>query len=341
MSSSRTPLAVEARHDAPVARLRRLVESEETPLVADPPADAPGSAPAAREEEATGGEDPALGTRPPLDESRMVDLPEWVASTPARGSGPWHGLASRFALGRAGGTALLAAVLVLAGFALAHLLRSQPGEVEAPDLPGLAEAAGDAGAAAPTEGPPQASAAPRPGSETPAATQGAVVVSVVGLVRTPGLVHLGSGARVADALGAAGGTLDNADTRTLNLARLVADGEQIVVGVAPGGDAPTGSQILAAGGGAAPADPGPGAAGAPGAAAPPGSGGAGGGGGLVDLNTATAAELEGLSGVGPATSGAIIDYRTAHGPFTAVEQLEEVRGIGPAKLAALKDQVTV
>jgi len=241
--------------------------------------------------------------------------------------------------------ALLAAVLVVAGFALANLLRSEPSEVSAPDLPGLSAAggAGDpAGAAAPTVSAAAsasgASAGAASGFPPPGAGEsvGTVVVSVVGLVVRPGLVTLGPSPRVADALAAAGGALPEADTTSLNLAQILEDGEQVVVGVrALEAAAPPGSQLLGAGGAAA------GVIAPGGAASGAGAGAPGKADGKVNLNSATAAELEGLNGVGPATSGAIIEYRESHGPFTDVEQLGEVRGIGPAKLAALRDAVTV
>lgn len=149
-----------------------------------------------------------------------------------------------------------------------------------------------------------------------------LVVSVVGLVARPGLVHLEPGARVADALDAAGGSTAGADLLGLNLARKVADGDQIVVGAAPPEPAPFTSGI---------------AEGAVGANAT----GAGEGEVLVDLNVAGESDLDALPGVGPVTAGAIVAWREAHGPFTSVEQLGEVDGIGPARLARLRDLVTV
>ncbi|MDT5112969.1 MAG: competence protein ComEA [Mycobacterium sp.] len=156
-----------------------------------------------------------------------------------------------------------------------------------------------------------------------------VVVSVVGLVREPGLVTLGPGARIADALDAAGGALDGADLTGLNMARRVADGEQIVVGLgsAPGAPPAMGSSVSTPpGGGPATSD-----AGAPGSApdAP------------VDLNAATIEQLDALPGVGPVTASAIVEWRTANGRFANVEQLGEVDGIGPARLEKLRELVHV
>lgn len=145
-----------------------------------------------------------------------------------------------------------------------------------------------------------------------------IVVSVVGRVERPGLIRLPPGSRVADALDAAVPHGD-ANTLALNLARLLSDGEQIHV---PG----PGEDVAQA----------PGAAGAP---VPGGGVGGAGGAGKVSLNSASAQELMELDGVGEVTARAIVDYREAHGGFSKVDQLQEVRGIGPAKFAALKDRV--
>lgn len=160
-----------------------------------------------------------------------------------------------------------------------------------------------------------------------------VVVSVAGHVHTPGLVELPEGARVADALDRAGGALVDADLITLNLAQKLTDGDQIVVGWR-GGDSehvPNVSLILRAGE----------SPGMSGGHAVGESVGRSGRGSLVNLNTATESELLALPGVGPVTANAIIEWRTQNGAFTDVEQLRNVRGIGPAKLAQIRDHVTV
>ncbi|MET1059826.1 MAG: ComEA family DNA-binding protein [Nocardioides sp.] len=166
---------------------------------------------------------------------------------------------------------------------------------------------------APVPGPAPASA--RPGvSAAPTGTAAAeVVVDVAGKVRRPGIVVLRPGARVVDALDAAGGARRGADLAGLNLARLLVDGEQIVVGVPP----PPGPAASAAG------SPGP----VPGA--------------LVNLNTASLAELDELPGVGPVTAQAIVDWRTGNGGFRSVDQLLDVDGIGEKTLADLAPLVTV
>ncbi len=139
-----------------------------------------------------------------------------------------------------------------------------------------------------------------------------VTVDVAGKVRRPGIVVLDSGARVVDALKRAGGARHGVDLTPLNLARVLVDGEQIVVGVA---------------GAAAPAPPASATGPAPGA--------------LVDLNLATQSELETLPGIGPVTAAAIITWRDEHGGFRAVTELLEVSGIGDVTLAQLTPLVTV
>jgi competence protein ComEA len=169
------------------------------------------------------------------------------------------------------------------------------------------------------------SASPTPGPAPPDAG-GPVVVSVVGLVHKPGLVTLAPGARIADALTAAGGALDGADMFGLNMARRASDGEQILVGIvaAPGQPATMGSSISSiATAGAAPSADGKTSAPA----------------GLVDLNTATVEQLDSLPGVGPVTAAAIVAWRDANGRFASVEQLGDVDGIGPARLEKLRDLV--
>lgn len=174
-----------------------------------------------------------------------------------------------------------------------------------------------------------------PGDATtasPAATSEptSVVVSVVGDVEQAGLVTLAPGARVADALAIARPG-SGADINSLNQAQLLADGQQIVVGPpAPEGEPapPTGGSFVVGD------QPG----GSPDVAP---SAGAGVSGVLININTAGAEELKTLSGVGDVTAAAIVSFREEHGPFTAVEQLLEVSGIGPAKMAQLEGKVTV
>ncbi len=153
-----------------------------------------------------------------------------------------------------------------------------------------------------------ATAAPSAGPGDPA---GELVVSVVGKVAEPGLVQVADGARVADALEAAGGALRGTDLTSLNLARQLADGEQLLVGITPPPGQPAGT------------------AGTPAAGTP------------VNLNTATLEQLDTLPGIGPVTAQRIVDWRTANGRFESVDQLLEVDGIGDAKLAQLEGLVRV
>ena len=147
----------------------------------------------------------------------------------------------------------------------------------------------------------------------------AVVAHAAGAVLAPGVYRLEPGARAADLVEAAGGAAPDADLQRLNLAAPVADGAQLYV-----------PRV----GEAAP----PPVAGPSGASE--GSDGSGGG-GLVDLNTASAEELEELPGVGPAIAAAILDERERRGRFTTVDDLLDVRGIGDARLEQLRDLVTV
>lgn len=153
----------------------------------------------------------------------------------------------------------------------------------------------------------------------------AVVVHVVGAVRRPGVYRLRRGDRVQDAVRRAGGATRRADAGAVNLAAPVQDGAQIVVPL-------RGSTAPAAGGAPAAAAP----AGVVGEGATPAAPVA-----PVNLNTATAEQLDTLDGVGPATAEKILAYRREHGGFRSVEDLGQVSGIGPKKLAALRGKVTV
>lgn len=155
-----------------------------------------------------------------------------------------------------------------------------------------------------------------------------VMVYVCGAVRRPGVVRLPAGARVSDAIDLAGGPTGRAELAAVNLAAKIADGQQIFVPERAASGAASGSATVAPGAAAA------GVAGA--SAAAPAAPGA-----LVNLNTASLQELESLSGVGPSTAQKIIDYRTANGGFTSIEQLMDVPGIGDAKFAAVKDSITI
>lgn len=167
----------------------------------------------------------------------------------------------------------------------------------------------------------------QPVSSSSVSAPSSLVISVVGLVKRPGLVTLATGARVADAVTAAGGAVEGADVITLNMARPVVDGDQIVVGLSPVPGQPMGmsSSIVAAG--HVPA-------GGAGTKAP-------GGPGRVNLNTATEPELDALPGVGPVMAASIVRWRTEHGKFTSIDLLAEVDGIGPSRLDKLRALVVL
>ena len=250
-----------------------------------------------------------------VEDDPDASLSRWLPdSPPAAGPAAWlarvradPGQAGIVALGAVGAVAVLVTVLTLMG-------DRSPAVVSA-KLP-------------PVEPASSAAAMPAPEAAEP------VVVSVVGLVHTPGLVTLEPGARIADALDAAGGALDGADMLGLNMARRVTDGEQIVVGIGapPGQPTEMGSSVVTG------ADSSAGTADAAGPRASPAPGGPA---GPVDLNTATVEQLDTLPGVGPVTAAAIVSWRDSNGRFTSVDQLGEVDGIGPVRLAKLRDLVLV
>lgn len=233
---------------------------------------------------------PTVGGAP----ARLLD--RWIPTS-------WRG--SRVNPGHPGAVALVLVATVAAVLAAAGVWRDRP-------VPEAPPALASVGAAEQPPSPPPVAGAP-------------VVVSIVGKVRKPGLVRVPDGARVADAIGKAGGPLPGADLTTVNLARRVADGEQILVGLPqPSAALPNGAQPDAAPWGSAAGGARPGPAG-----------------GKVDLNHATVEQLDTLPGVGPVTARHILDWRTQHGRFNSVEQLREVDGIGERRFQQLKSQVTV
>lgn len=177
-------------------------------------------------------------------------------------------------------------------------------------VPVAPAASGPAGSATPLA--PVVSSLSAGGESGPTDPGEELVVDVAGKVRRPGIAVLPAGARVVDALEAAGGARRGVDLTALNLARPVIDGEQILVGVAP-------------------------AAGVAGTLDSPVPGGEA----LVNLNTADQAALDTLPGVGPVTADAILAWRDSNGGFTSVDELLEVDGIGEATLADLAPLVTL
>lgn len=252
----------------------------------------------------------------------------------------------RCGLERRSVVALGLVLIVAAVFAAQHFWTGRTQPVRAPDVVG--EAAGPGGEVGPSPSP---GAPPDPDGALAAgaaggaagagsgagAAAGGVVVDVRGKVRSPGVQRLPAGSRVADALRAAGGVRPGTKTDGLNRARLLIDGEQVVVGgpVAPGaGAGAVGGAGAAPGSGA-----GSGAGPAAGGAAAGAGGGTGAAAGPVGLNTATAEQLDTLPGVGPVLAQHIIDYRTEHGGFRSVDELREVNGIGEKRFADLQNLV--
>jgi competence protein ComEA len=293
--------ALASDHDAAVARRLELLTAE-LATVRDDGRDAAVRPPAVPAEPQGGA--PPVPVEPP---GRHASRRSSVASWRPPGDRDW-----RRGLLLGSGQLAVVAVVAAVGLLLAcwWLLHTQSHEVAAPvslttshaRLPTPVSAVGSAPVVAPASS---------------GVGRARLVVDVVGRVRRPGITVLHSGDRVVDAIRAAGGARRGVDLSALNLARMVTDGEQIVVGApaAPSLAVPTGV----------------------GASAPAGSPGAG----LVDINTADETALESLPEVGPVTAQAIIAWRSEHGGFTAVSQLLDVDGIGDATLAKLTPYVTV
>lgn len=186
---------------------------------------------------------------------------------------------------------VVGAVITVAAWAVTRAV-PDPQPVQLSSEQGRVDQPPDAGAATGT--------VPTGAASAPAVDQ--VVVDVAGKVRRPGIVELPTGSRVVDAIDAAGGPRPGVDVSTLNLARVLVDGEQLVVGATAPVAAATPSDTPST----APAS--------------------------VDLNTATLEQLDTLPGIGPVTAQAILDWRTDHGAFTSVDELMEVSGIGDAIL---------
>ena len=198
---------------------------------------------------------------------------------------------------------IVVALLLVAAVAVTLIALGGSAATEVPLLPSVP--------AAPT---PPPSAAPE---STPSPTPAVLRVHVAGAVASPGVVRVRDGTIVQDAIAAAGGLTADADPADLNLAAPVTDGMQIRIGTTGhplgevNGTAPTGGA---------------------GSSATPG--------GPLDLNTASQAQLEDLPGVGPVMASAIIAWREEHGRFTAVEELQEIDGVGPKTFQRLAPLVT-
>jgi competence protein ComEA len=157
----------------------------------------------------------------------------------------------------------------------------------------------------------------------PAPTRAPIAVHVIGAVPRPGLYEFAEGARVQDAIDAAGGLLADAEEDLLNLAALLEDGQQLDIPYRSGSEpSDTSDELVLPGGDEA--DPQDGSTDD-----------------LVNINTATLEELDSLPGIGPTTAQKIIDYRSENGPFGTVEDIMNVSGIGPATFEEIRDLITV
>ncbi|MET8562092.1 ComEA family DNA-binding protein [Streptomyces flaveolus] len=215
-------------------------------------------------------------------------------------------LQTRYGVERRGVVALAVVLVAAAVFAVQHFWAGRPQEVSAPQVVRAQAPFGKKG-----EG---ATAAPAVGTS---ATPGAeIVVDISGKVRKPGIRRLPAGARVADALRAAGGVRPGVSTEGLNRARFLVDGEQVVVGSPVGAAAQPAPAARSLTGSTGTGPPAP-----------------------VSLNTATAEQLDTLPGVGPVLAQHIIDYRAQHGGFRSVDELREVNGIGDRRFSDLRDLV--
>jgi competence protein ComEA len=230
------------------------------------------------------------------------------------GESPWErfrGLERRQMAGLAA-----VAVLIVAAAALWYV-RSLPSRVR---VEAALNGGGVSGSGSAAAGSPVSAASPLPssGGLTPG---GVIVVDVAGWVRHPGVYQFHQGDRVIDAIRRAGGARPGADLTSINLAALLSDALQIVVGRVGAGGGP----VSSVGGGSS------------------GTSGTGGTSlsGLIDINSATLDQLESLPGIGPALGQRIIDYRQAHGPFHSIDDLLNVSGIGDQRLADIRSKVTV
>ncbi len=231
-------------------------------------------------------------------------------------------LQARCGLERRNVVALSVLLVVAAVFALQHFWTGRTQSVQAPEVVRAAAPFGDSGAESGrtgADGRQEAAGAAVPGgsSGTTGSPGAEIVVDVSGKVREPGIQRLPAGSRVADALKAAGGVRPGTNTDTLNRARFLVDGEQVVVG---GPAAPAPAPVPGVGGSVA--------GGPAGTATAP-----------VSLNTATVDQLDTLPGVGPVLAQHIVDYRTRHGGFRSVNELREVNGIGDRRFADLRNLV--
>lgn len=249
---------------------------------------------------------PAAPLQPTVpSEPHLPTAPDWRARIgPALRDRLPVWLQARCGVERRGVVALAVVLVAAAVFAVQHFWTGRTQSVSAPQV-----VRAQASYAPQRE---EAKSGPAPGAS--ATTPGAeIVVDVGGKVRTPGILRLPMGSRVADALRAAGGVRPGVRVEGLNRARFLIDGEQLVIGAPASAAAPAGGASTGAAG-AGPAAP-------------------------VSLSTATVDQLDTLPGVGPVLAQHIVDYRTRHGGFRTVDELREVNGIGDRRFTDLRDLV--
>ncbi|MER6525262.1 ComEA family DNA-binding protein [Streptomyces sp. NPDC001508] len=299
----------------------------------------------------------AVAVSPDLDAPDVLDCPDGLdasdeednfrADVPIGSAGPgWREragtalrermplwLQARCGLERRGVIALAVLLAAVAVFAVLHFWAGRTQSVRAPQVvraeaPFASESTGEegtgkqgtAGEDGEKAGHGGAIGADGSAGAAPGTAGAEIVVDVSGKVRKPGIHRLPAGSRVVDALTAAGGVRPGTDTDGLNRARLLVDGEQIVVGAPAAATGPVAGRAA-----------GPGQAGAMAGAAGPAT--------PVSLNSATVDQLDTLPGVGPVLAQHIIDYRTQHGGFRSVDELREVNGIGDRRFADLRNLV--
>lgn len=251
-------------------------------------------APTDQEPEHSAGHDPSPG--PGRRRERVLSalrerLPLWVQT--------------RCGLERRSVIALAALLALVLGFAVQHFWAGRTQSVKAPQVVQAAVPHGEP--AVGEDSPPRTSAG---AVKTAGSAAPEIVVDVSGKVKDPGIHRLPAGSRVVDALRAAGGVRPGTKTDTLNRARFLVDGEQLVVGAAARAGAAPGTRTT----GTAPTTP-------------------------VSLNTATLDQLDALPGVGPVLARHIIDHRTRNGGFRSVDELRDVNGIGDRRFADLRNLV--
>jgi len=273
-------------------------------------------------------------SQPPAQRYRNASAPVATASSPPGATGPIEHLA------RGGGGVrrlahmvaarpLVAVAMALGAVVAVVMVMGAGGAPRDPDLPFATVAAqadeleASGGTAVHSVGVERSSSLIGeaggivPGTASPPLPSDIVTVHVAGAVAEPGVYELPAGSRAHDAIAAAGGMLPNADGNRLNLAESLADGVRLYVPL-------PGEEVVAIVAGPQQST----------AGSPDGTGA-----GVISLSTASSEQLQTLSGVGPSTAEAIISHRDEHGPFTSVDALLEVRGIGPAKLGAIRDRV--